>query len=569
MARRLPTPPSAAAAAVGLAALVVAVYGRVRGHAYVNLDDPEYVVRNAQVLRGLTWDGVAWAFGGFRVANWHPLTWLSHMLDVELFGPGPAAPHLVNVALHAANTVLLFALLREATGATWRSAFAAALFGVHPLHAESVAWVSERKDVLSTLFLILALRAWTRFARSGRRGAYLAALGHFSLGLLAKPMVVTAPFLLLLLDAWPLGRLPLAPPRVLAAGLGRRAVEKWPFFALAAAASAVTWLAQSAGGGASAFSPIAAWPRVANAIVSYVRYPLAAVWPTSLAAFYPHPATLRADVDPLPVALSAALLVAVTAAAFRERVRRPWLAFGWAWYVGTLVPVIGLVQVGGQARADRYTYVPLVGLFVALAWGLGEIAERGRARRAAAVAAAGAAVVACAVLAWRQAGTWRDGETLHRHALAVTEGNWKAWHGLCDVLLEQGRLGEAAAACEAAIRVLPTFPEGWQTLGVVRARAGDPAAAIPLFRRALELRPDYFQALHNLGSALGNQGDYAQAVAHFEAALRLRPGDAETWASLGLARLRGGDREGALQAADRLRALDPARGEALRRRIDP
>jgi len=567
---RSPRPnPTPALVAAGLALLVLAVYWQVRHHGFLNLDDQEYVAKNAWVLRGLTWDGVAWAFTGFRVANWHPLTWLSHMLDVELFGPGPGAPHLVSVALHALDTVLLFAFLRGATGSTWRSAVVAALFGVHPLHVESVAWVSERKDVLSTLFLLLTLQAWTRFARTGRRGPYLAALGLFALGLLAKPMVVTAPFLLLLLDAWPLGRLPLAPPRALVAGLGRLALEKLPFFALSAAASAVTWLAQSSGGGASAVSPIPAWPRAANAVVSYARYPLQAAWPASLASFYPHPATLRPDVAILPFALAVAALAAVTAWTVRERVRRPWLAWGWFWYLGTLFPVIGFVQVGGQAMADRYTYVPLIGLFVAAVWGLAEVAGRWRVPRVALALSVSAAIAAFAAVAWRQAGFWRDSVTLHQRSLAVTERNWKAWQGLCDALLDLGRLPEAVPACEEAIRILPTFPEAWQTLGVVRARMGDPAAAIPLFRRALELRPDYFNALHNLGSALGNQGEYAQAVAHFQAALRIRPDDAETWSYLGLALLRQGDRQGALAVLERLRSLDPGRADGLRQRMGP
>ena len=567
---RSPRPnPTPALVAAGLALLVLAVYWQVRHHGFLNLDDQEYVAKNPWVLRGLTWDGIAWAFTGFRVANWHPLTWLSHMLDVELFGPGPGAPHLVSVALHALDTVLLFAFLRAATGSTWRSAAVAALFGVHPLHVESVAWVSERKDVLSTLFLLLTLQAWTRFARTGRRGPYLAALGLFALGLLAKPMIVTAPFLLLLLDAWPLGRLPLAPSRALAAGLGRLALEKLPFFALSAVASAVTWLAQSSGGGSSAVSPIPAWPRAANAVVSYARYPLLAAWPASLASFYPHPGTLRPDVAILPFAAAVVALAAVTAWTVRERVRRPWLAWGWFWYLGTLFPVIGFVQVGGQAMADRYTYVPLIGLFVAAAWGLAELAGRWRVPRVALALSVSAAIAASAAVAWRQVGFWRDSVTLHQRSLAVTERNWKAWQGLCDALLDLGRLPEAVPACEEAIRILPSFPEAWQTLGVVRARMGDPATAIPLFRRALELRPDYFNALHNLGSALGNQGDYAQAAAHFQAALRIRPDDAETWSYLGLALLRQGDRQGALAVFERLRSLDPGRADALRQRIGP
>jgi tetratricopeptide (TPR) repeat protein len=382
-------------------------------------------------------------------------------------------------------------------------------------------------------------------------------------------MVVTAPFLLLLLDAWPLGRVQLSPPTALARDLARRAAEKAPFFLLAAAACAVTWLAQTSGGGSSALSPIPAWPRIANAIVSYARYPLMAVWPAGLASFYPHPGTVRPDVAILPVVAAAAALVAVSAWTLRDLQRRPYLAWGWLWYLGTLVPVIGFVQVGGQAMADRYTYVPLVGLLVAGVWGVTEAAVRWRLPRGVVAGIAAAVVIALSALAWQQAGHWRDSLTLHTRSLAVTEANWKAWQGLCDALLDAGRLPDAATACQEAVRILPTFPEAWQTLGVVRARMGDPAAAIPLFVRALELRPDYFNALRNLGSAFANLGEYPVAVHWYREAIRLRPDDAEAWSSLGLALLGQGDRAAAVEAERRLRALDPARADALRGRIGP
>jgi tetratricopeptide (TPR) repeat protein len=566
--RKRPSIPPLAVAA-SLVGLVLAVYWQVRGFGFLNYDDTEYVTRNPVVLRGLTWDGVAWAFSGFRVSNWHPVTWLSHMTDVELFGPSPGAHHLVNVAFHAANVVLLFALLRRATGATWRSAMVAALFGIHPLHVESVAWVSERKDVLSTFFLFLALLAWVRFARRRSATTYVAALLLVAMGLLAKPMVVTAPFLLLLLDAWPLGRLPVATASAFRKGLWPLVLEKLPFFALAAVASGVTWLAQSAGGGASAVSPIGPWPRVANALVSYLRYPALAAWPEGLASFYPHPATIRADTPLLPPLIAAAALLAVTAWVVRERMSRPYLAWGWFWYLGTLLPVIGILQVGGQAMADRYTYVPLVGLLVAVVWGLADVAGARRVPRSV-VAVAGAGVVAAfSVASWRQAGFWRDSVTLHERSLAVTESNWKAAQGLCDALLDLGRTREALAACEASIRMLPTFPEAWQTAGVVLARSGDSAAAISYFRKALELRPDYFNAHRNLGSAFGNLGDYGRAASHFQEALRIRPDDPEALEYLAIALRRGGDRPGSDRVLDRLRRVSPARAEALERRLGP
>jgi len=555
-------------AVAGLCTLVLAVFLQVGNHAFVNLDDAEYVYRNRKVLSGLTWEGFWWAFSGFHVSNWHPLTWLSHMADVEMFGANPGPHHLVGGLFHLADTLVLFLFLRYATGAVWRSATVAALFAIHPLHVESVAWISERKDLLSTLFFVLTLWSYVVYARNRQRRAYFAALGLFILALLSKPMVVTLPFVLLLLDWWPLGRVGSDRSlRPLTATLLRLGAEKLPFFALALAACIITYLAQAAGGGASALAPIPLWPRVANAIVSYAAYLRQMVWPIPLAAFYPHPATIRPDVSLGPVVAAALVLAAISAWAFLERMRRPFIVWGYLWYLGTLVPVIGLVQVGGQAMADRYTYIPLIGCFVAVVWGFSEWIERRDMPRWAVVTVVGVVLVALSAVAWKQAGYWRDSTTLHERALAVTDRNWKAWQGLCDAKLDLGRYDEAIPACREAIRILPTFPEAWQTLGVVYARKGDPEGAIQYFRRALELRPDYYNAFLNLGSAKGNLGDYPQAIASFRAALRLRPDSPDAWGYLGLALLRTGDRPGALEAYESLRRLDPARAEELRRRF--
>jgi tetratricopeptide (TPR) repeat protein len=557
------------AISVALVVLVGAVYCQVGTFGFVNLDDTEYVSRNPWVLRGLTWEGARWAFTGFRVSNWHPVTWLSHMLDVQLLGASPGAHHLVNVGFHAANTVLLFLLLRGATGATWRSAATAALFGIHPLRVESVAWISERKDVLSTLFLLLALHAWIRYGRTGRAGAWIASFLLLAIGLMAKPMLVTTPLLLLLLDAWPLGRLPVARIAPFLRALPGLLLEKAPFLALAAGASAITWMAQSSGGGSAAVAPIAFWPRMANAILSCVRYPALALWPSGLASFYPHPATTQAS-TPIVSAVAALLVIAtITVLAVRLRASRPYVAWGWFWYLGTLLPVIGIVQVGGQAMADRYTYVPLIGLTVAAVWGLGDVLDHWRVPRTVGAVLAVAAIAGYAVVAHHQVGYWEDSVKLHERSLEVTHSNWKAAHGLCEALLEQGLLEEASTACAQAARFLPTFPEAWQTLGVVRARMGDTDQAMLLFRRALELRPDYFLALRNLGSAEANSGDLEQAIRHFQAALRLRPEDPEAWHYLGLARLRLGDRAGAEEAYARLRILDPILAGKLRQRMGP
>jgi tetratricopeptide (TPR) repeat protein len=547
-------------ALASLLAVTALVYARVWSHGFVSFDDSEYVYENAVVLRGLTWDGVTWAFGGFRFSNWQPVTWLSHMADVELFGVSPGPQHVVSVLLHLANTALLFALLRSTTGARWRSLAVAALFALHPLRVEPVAWISSRKDVLSTLFLLLALHAWAAYARGRRPGAFAAALGLSALGLMTKPMLVTVPLLLLLMDGWPLGRFGRE-------GVRRLVLEKVPFALAALATGVLTVLAQSSGGGASAISPIPIWPRLLNAIASYGRYLEKTAWPTGLASFYPHPATVSREVPIGPAVVGALLVAFATALALRERARRPYLTFGWLWYAVTLAPVAGFLQVGGQAMADRYAYVPLVGVFVAAVWGVAELAERLRAPRWATAAGLGAILSALAASSWVQLGHWRDTFALHRRSLAVTERNWKAWHGLCGAELERGRLPEAVGACRAAVEALPTFPEGWQTLGVAHARGGQTAEAIACFLRALALRPDYFRALRNLGSAYANMGEFAEATAYFRRALEVSPRDPEVLRYLVLAAWSAGDRAAALGALEALRALDAGAAAEVAQRI--
>jgi tetratricopeptide (TPR) repeat protein len=549
----------------GVAALVLAVYARTAGHSFVNVDDQLYLYENPHVLQGLTWRGIAWAFTTFRAGNWHPLTWLSHMADVEVLGLAPGRHHLAGAALHAVNAVLLFLLLRRATGATWRSAAVAALFGVHPLRAESVAWASERKDVLSALLLLLSLLAWLRYATSGRRRFYAASLALLALGLLAKPMLVSAPLLLLLLDFWPLGRMRAGGAGPRAGGLRALVLEKVPFFVLAVASSAVTWGAQAHGEATVALAAIPFPERLANALVTCMQYLADAVWPSGLAFFYPHPAIAGPGTPSWQAGLAALALAAATALAIRERVARPYLLWGWLWYLVSLVPVMGLVQVGTQARADRYTYLPLIGVMVAAVWGAGEALGRLRAGRAAAWAAGLAAVGAFAVLGFRQVGTWRDSQTLHRHALAVTERSWNAWLGLGDALLEQGRLEESISANAEALRILPGLPEARNGVGVAQGRMGRHEEAMQAFREALRLRPTYADAWYNLGTAYGALGQHGQAAACFAEALRLRPDDPRALENLGVASVLLGDRARAQEAVERLRALDAARAARLAR----
>jgi tetratricopeptide (TPR) repeat protein len=547
-----------------LVGLVALVYGQAGAFDFVNLDDQQYVTANPYVLRGLGWDGVAWAFGGFAAANWHPLTWLSHMADVTLFGVEAGAHHLVNVALHAANAVLLFTFLWRATGARWRSAIVAALFAVHPLHVESVAWISERKDVLSGLLFFLVLHAWLAYVRRPCTRRYVAVAALLALGLLAKPMLVTLPLVLLLVDVWPLGRLQAAPATVERRRLLARLVaEKLPLLALAAAAAVVTWLAQAAGGATAAAEAILLGGRAANALVSYVLYVARTFWPSGLAAFYPHPILAQIAVPAWKVAGAAAVLAAITVALVRERTRRPQLLWGWLWFAGMLVPVIGLAQVGEQALADRYTYLPHVGLFVAIVWAAAEVLERLRAPRAIGWVAAALPIVLLTGAAHRQAATWRDSLTLHARALEVTERNWNAWNGLGDALSDAGRPQEAIPAYREALGIRPRLASAWNGLGSAHGMLGAHAEAIPPLEEALRLRPDYADAWYNLGTAHGSLGEHARAAECFRAALRIRADHADTWANLGIASVLAQDRRGAAQSLEALYRLDPARARQL------
>ena len=421
------------AVALLLAAVVLAAFWPVLGAGFIAYDDAVYVTKNPNVQRGFDAASLKWAWSSFYALNWHPLTWMSHTLDWRLFGPRPAGHHLTSLLLHVANTLLLFLVLVRATGATGRSAAAAALFGIHPLHVQSVAWVAERKDVLSTLFWMISMMAYVRYARAPSLPKYLVVAAAFALGLAAKPMLVTLPFALLLLDVWPLGRWGARGARFLLA-------EKLPLIALSAIFGAVTFAAQRSGGGIASAEVVPLGLRVSNALVSYVRYLGKTIWPRGLAIFYPHP------LDTLPAwqVLGAALfLTAVTLTAVRQRRGHPYLLFGWLWYVGTLVPVIGLVQVGAQAMADRYTYVPAIGVFVAACWGVAALLDRLMPRRPAAsrrwaAILGSAAVLLLAVATRAEAGFWRDSRTLFEHALAATKNNYTAHTGLGSALAAKG-----------------------------------------------------------------------------------------------------------------------------------
>jgi len=542
--------------AILLALCVLAAFWPALDNGFVSFDDGDYVADNAHVERGLTWEGLRWALGATHSNNWHPLTWLSHMLDSELFGPNPRGHHAVSVLLHALNAVLLFAFLRRATTAFWAAALTAALFALHPLRVESVAWISERKDLLAGLFFMLGLLAHLRYARGGSRVARAGVALCMALGLLAKPMLVTLPAVLLLLDYWPLGRWRPAgeapepatlPPHAVHAPpvpSSQLLLEKLPLFALALASALVTLAVQSTTGATQSLDAISLSARLANALVSYVAYLGMSAWPTGLAFFYPHASLVSPDAG-LQLALTgagaAAVLALISVAAWRSRRSAPHLLVGWLWYLVTLLPVIGLLQVGTQARADRYTYLPTIGIAIALAWALqrwacapatqGEEAASSRdpgiAPRAWIAGTTCLAVLAALALATSaQTRVWRDSFTLYEHALRATRDNYLAANNLGAAHARAGRFGLAAEHYRLSLGLRPEHAEAHNNLGIALERLGDTVAARRHYEQALLLLPDFDQAHVNLGGLDASQDRYAAALAHYAAALPERPDDA-------------------------------------------
>lgn len=515
-----------------LAVVVVVVFSPVRDFEFINFDDNVCVTDNVWVQQGLTASSIRWAFTTFRDANWYPLTWLSHELDCELFGLNPSAHHAVAVLLHAACTVLLFLFLCRTTAHRWTSAFVAALFALHPLHVESVAWVSERKDVLSTLFFMATLHVYARYARTGSVGVYLAAILLFALGLLSKPMLVTLPFVLLLLDYWPLNRWPGAqqnttPPRSLVSLV----VEKIPFFVLSFASCVMTLYAQHRGGAmeSTLVSPIS--QRLANAVVAYATYIQQMLVPRNLALIYPrHEEALNA----VSIVFSILLLAGLTLGAFFARRKVPHLLVGWLWYLGTLVPVIGIVQVGSQAYADRYTYIPIIGLLIAAAWGFSELAARRPSSKPILVVLACAVLVILTGLTRVQLSHWRTSETIFAHTLAVTYDNPRAHDYFGQALLDQGRVEESLEHFQHSIRLEPTNHQPRYNLGVALERSGDIESARKTYRDAIALRPDHFSSHYNLGVIAMGEGELEESQSRFIRAIDLKPESLKARTNLGI-----------------------------------
>jgi tetratricopeptide (TPR) repeat protein len=578
-------------ACVLLGALTLAAYLPSLRNGFVSYDDPDYVTENPRVLRGLSWDNVAWAFEGGHAGNWHPLTWLSHMLDVEWFGRNPAGHHATSLGIHAATALLLLLVLARLTGAFWRSGFVAALFALHPLHVESVAWVAERKDVLSGLFFVLTLWAYGEYARKGRAaseleggtgrgrgvrwGWYILALAFFALGLMSKPMLVTLPCVLLLLDFWPLKRVSLErrpfPLPVL--------FDKAAFFAFSLGSSLLTFSAQKQGGAVASLEALPLEFRISNALISYVRYLGKTFWPADLAVIYPLPTPK--EWPGVWVLGAAVLLGGITALALWQIRKRPYLAVGWFWYLGTLVPVIGLVQVGQQAMADRYTYLPLIGIFIMISWAAAELAGRWLETQPASTAksaeaassprtgagAAGLGVLAALVLAalavvsWKQVHYWEDSTTLFARAVASTSRNAIAHNNLGSSLLDAGKVAEAEAQFERALAVRPNYPEALVNLGLCRARQGRTPEAVELMRRAMEIRPTP-SGHYNLANFASEAGQFDEAEKHYLAALELKPEFVEARYNLGILRAKQGRTDEAIRDYEAALALRPEYAEA-------
>jgi tetratricopeptide (TPR) repeat protein len=576
-----------------LALSTLVIYWPITRHEFVNYDDTDYVTQNPYVQAGLSGKSMAWAWGSEVARNWHPVTMLSHILDCQLFGMKAGRHHLTSLLFHIANTLLLFLLLKHITGPVWRSGLVAALFALHPLHVESVAWVAERKDVLSTFFFLLTVGAYGRYAAKSeirklrsegsqkaearnpnhpapitnhRSLYYWLALAFFALGLMSKPMLVTLPFVLLLLDFWPLQRLQLpalqsskfkvqgsrfkisAPAGSAQSATVRQTApfsrliwDKVPFLLLSAASCVVTFLVQQKGGAVLDVKNFPVGTRVANALMSYVRYLGKMVWPEHLAALY----LRKAPWPAWQVGLAAVFLVAVSVAVIRFARRRPYLAVGWFWYLGTLVPVIGLVQVGMQSLADRYTYIPLIGVFIMLAWGGWELVSLWR--MPAFVPAIGAALVlvACMALTRAQLPYWQDSETLFQRMIAVTEGNYLAHYNLGNLYSRQDKLAEAVQQYEAAVRAEPNYAEAQNNLGTVLLRQGRFDEAIAHHSAAVRIRPEYLYYF-NLANALAGAGRSAEAITDYQQALRLDPNSSAAHHNLGLALQAEGKNEEAM-----------------------
>lgn len=546
--------------ALALAAVTLAVYSQVITHQFINFDDDAYIWNNPMVTDGLSAKGIAWAFTTFHSANWHPLTWLSHMLDSQLFGLNAGGHLAVSALIHTANTLLLFLFLNRATKSRWPSAIVAALFALHPLHVESIAWAAERKDTLSTFFGLLCLLAYARYVERPSRQKYALVLVWLALGLMAKPMLVSWPFILLLLDYWPFRRLewrPIDGIKGFAKAWLPLLREKLPLFGVVAVSMVVTYRAQVQGGAVSGLVNESLSWRLANSVVSYAKYLLLTFWPEGLAMYYPSPAQIA--VWQWSGAL--VLLGLITVLALRSARVRPYLICGWLWFLGTLVPVIGLVRVGGQAMADRYTYIPSIGLFIALVFGLADLANTWRLGRVSVATASAVTILVLASLTTLQASRWRDSETLYRYVLSVTSDNAVVENNLGSALGQRGKHAEALSHFAEALRIRPNYFDALGNFGQALQQQGKTAEAVGFYERALKLKPDSAKTHWQLGLALEEQGKNDEALPQFYKAIRLAPQDFAMRANLGLKLAAQGKLAEATEQLNEALRLDPNSAE--------
>jgi protein O-mannosyl-transferase len=578
---------------IALAAGTLVVYLQVASHEFVNYDDSIYITQNPNIQHGLTGGSIAWALTSGYALNWHPLTWMSHMLDFDLFGLQPAGHHLMSLFIHMLNAVLVFLLFKRMTGALWQSAFVAGLFALHPLNVESVAWAAERKDVLSATFGILTMLAYVRYVARPDWKRYLLVALCLALGLMAKPMLVTLPLALLLLDYWPLGRFQQDGPGVKGKSRTRRGAplkqyvpvffrlvrEKIPLLMVAAASSVMTYVVQQRGAAVSTLEGLPISVRISNALVSYVIYLRKTFWPADLGVFYPHPLNTLPAPD---IAGAAILLISLTVLLVSFGRRRAYLPVGWLWFLVMLVPMIGLVQVGQQAYADRYMYLPLVGIAIVGAWGAVDLLPASRGTGIVLAAGGGAVLLALGWCTWTQAGYWHDSAALFAHTVSVTSDNYLAHNNLGAALYLQGKYDDAAFHYAEAVRIKPDYEQAYENLvsallaggksdqaaeaaltrGTMFGRQGRTAEATAHFQEALRLKPAYPDAHNNLGIVLAMQGKDAEAESHFREALRINPAFGDAHSNLALVLDKEGKIDEAITHFSEAVRLNPANATA-------
>jgi Tfp pilus assembly protein PilF len=536
-----------------LVVATLAVYWQVLDNDFV-YDDEQYVTENIRVHKGVTFDSLTWAFTYSHASNWHPLTWISHMIDCQLYGLNPGGHHLTGLLFHVANTLLLLLILVRMTGVLWQSSFVAALFALHPLHVESVAWVAERKDVLSTFFMMLTLWAYILYVKKGGVKRYLLVVLFFVLGLMSKPMLVTLPFILLMLDFWPLGRLCLIRDTRNAVtgqqtneklGIFRLIWEKVPFFALAVGSSVVTFIVQEHGGAVVLLKVYSIQTRIINAFVSYTEYIVNMVWPVKLTVLYPHPGN---SLPPWKGVVAGLALVLITVLVIRKARKIPYLAVGWFWYIVTLIPVIGIVQVGSQAMSDRFTYITLIGLFVIIAWGANDLLSKWLRRKILLGTLTAILLPVLIVLTWKQVQHWKNNITLYEHTLKHTSNNVIIHNNLGLALYKQDRTEEAVEHYLQALRLNPDYAWAHNNLGLAYYDSGMREEAIKAFKRTIRIDPDFAKAHYNLGNAYYDLGKRKEAIESYKQAVRINPDYVWAHNNLGLAYGKSGKLKEAIEA---------------------